>query len=454
MPEGPVPSEPKSTGVGDRALKPATAPAADADLLEQIEKALQGAADRAAPAVVTIHVDRQGADRSDGDPAVAGDAWISDGSGTIIRRDGSILTCQHVVEGAMAVNVTLPDGSRHRATVVASDARADLAVLRIRAKKLSPAEIGDATRLRPGSIVLALGNPFGLAVDGQVAMSQGIVSAVGRPLPDAVGREDDRYYGDMIQTTAYVGPGSSGGPLIDVRGRLVGVLSVMASADQTNRGPGFAIPINDHTRGIIDRLLAGQPMAYGYLGAVVRTMERTARLDGNPPTETGIVVDSIVPQGPADLAGLRPGDLVVSLDGRPVPSPDAFIRQIGDAGPDAEVAIEYLRAGERRSARARLVRRLPERPPAAALGRTVFRGATLTPLDPAVASLYNLPSQALLVLAVDVDTPAHRAGLMPGDIVVRIDGEPVSRDSAARLAVMQGDVLLGLAHGGSVLVKR
>ncbi|HVP10411.1 MAG TPA: trypsin-like peptidase domain-containing protein, partial [Phycisphaerae bacterium] len=211
-----------------------------ATLLERVQQAFETIVDCVSPSAVTIQAQASPDEREAGGGS-GPEPCVNTGAGVIIRDDGTILTSQHVIEGAGLIHVTLHDGRRLRARLVAADARADLAVIRIQAEKLTVAELGDAETLRRGHLVLALGNPLGLAVDGQVAVNQGVVSAIGRPLPDTLGRREDRYYGDMIQTTVRAGPGDSGGPLLDIHGRVVGIMTAAGGQDGGGEGFGFAV---------------------------------------------------------------------------------------------------------------------------------------------------------------------------------------------------------------------
>jgi serine protease Do len=422
------------------------------DFLQRLQQACESLVQRVAPAVVAVHADCDPVGPRD-DTSAAPLVSFNAGSGIIIRPDGMILTSQHVIDGASAIYLTLYDGRRFRATVVSADRRSDLAVIQIDAAGLPVAELGDARQVRPGHIVFAFGNPLGIAGNGQVAVSQGLISAVGRPLPQTLGRDQDRYYGDMIQTSAPVGPGNSGGPLVDIHGRVIGMVTALGTPGGNDQGLGFAVPIGPDTRAIIDRLLQGRQFDYGYLGVQVGNptdaQVRAAGLVGHH----GALIDSVLPSGPADRVGLRTGDLVVAVDGTRVQSADHFIRLIGSAGPGQKAEIAYVRNTQRQIVSIELARRrspAEQRPPA----RTVaFRGATLGEVDSAVQDWSNLSGHALLVLVVSDDSPADRAGLAPGDIIIRVQGKPLTPQTAARLGELSGDVLLGLANGGSALLK-
>ena len=424
-----------------------------AQLLERMQSALVDLIDRVGPSVVAIQAQRNPKGlgrRDDWTPR----PWVSTGSGVIIRNDGRILTSQHVIDGAVSIHVVLHDGRRVSARRIAADRRSDLAIIRINAGNLRAAELGDASNVRRGHIVLALGNPLGLSSDGQAAVSHGLISAIGRPLPETFGREEDRYYGDMIQTTAPISPGNSGGPLIDIHGRVIGVVTAVSTRSDGREGIGFAVPINAHARSIIDKLLRGQQVAYGYLGVEVAPLSERRRRVARLSAGRGVLIASVEPGGPAEQAGLRGGDVVVSVDGQTVQTVEQFVRTIGAAGPGHEVKLAFVRkAGQKKTAAISLARRQNNTAQPLPDVAFSFRGAELGEVDSVMRSMSNLPENALLVLRIDANSPAEHAGLTPGDIISRVDGKPLQKQPGPFLAHLSGSVLLGLANGGSVLVK-
>ncbi|MBN2562943.1 MAG: trypsin-like peptidase domain-containing protein [Phycisphaerae bacterium] len=422
------------------------------ELLERLQQAFESVIGRVSPSVVAIHGERSPT-KSDDDTAAAPLDPSSTGGGVIIREDGMILTSQHVIEAAGDIHVTLHDGRRLRANLVAADERSDLAILHTGTAGLTAAQLGDASEVRRGHLVLAFGNPLGLANDGQAAVSQGIVSAVGRPLPTAFGRDQDRYYGDMIQITAQVSPGNSGGPLVDIHGRVIGVVTALGVPSDGNEGIGFAVPITAHTKEIISKLLRGERIDYGYLGVQVTTPTDAQRRAAGLGEHRGALVDFVLAGGPADRADLRSGDIIVALGQTDILSADHFIRLIGAAGPGQRIEITFVRDSKQHRVTVQLARR--EAPTTQPLPlRTInFRGAVLGEVEPAMRSASNLPDNALLVLMVNAGSPADRAGLTPGDIIVRVQGQSSTSDVEALLGSSSGDVLLGLANGGSALVK-
>lgn len=263
----------------------------DASLLDAYSRTVVGVAETVLPSVASLAVRT----------ARGGGA----GSATVVADGGVLLTSAHVVAGARTAEADFPDGTTVQVDVVGRDTLSDLAVLRARGPVPPPVELGDAARLRVGQLVVALGNPLGLA--GSV--TAGIVSALGRSLPTTSGRVVD----EVIQTDAALNPGNSGGALADGSGRMVGVNTAVAGI-----GLGLAVPINATTREIIRGLLANGRVRRAWLGiagARIRLAPQLAARIGSP---TGLQVADVIGGSPADGAGLRRGDVVVALAGRPV----------------------------------------------------------------------------------------------------------------------------------------
>ena len=419
------------------------------DPLAQVQDSFERLIAKVAPSVVSIEAQflPDGPERR---PATAL------GSGFVIRSDGMILTSDHVVGKAMSIHVVLSDGSRRRARRVSADPRSDLAVIQIDAQDLRPLPFSPRLGLRRGHIVLAFGNPLGLSGDGQAAASFGLISAIARPLPEWLGQDEDRYYGETIQTTAQIGPGYSGGPLVDIQGRVIGVLTAATQCGATVDTLAFAVPLSPRHQRVIEKLLSGEDIEYGYLGVQVRNL--TAGRPGPDQLDAstgGAALQQIYSGGPADRAGLQTGDVIVEVDESPTPSADRLVQIIGGAGPGAEVDIRFRREGQLRQCNATLARRMP----ATKNGRIEpqefsLHGATLAEIEAGVGAGGSFPQGALMVKRIDAGSPADRAGLMPGDIIVRVDGQTVTPESAPALASRDGDCLVGLANGGSVLIRR
>lgn len=257
------------------------------------------------------------------------------GSGVIITPDGYLLTNNHVVAGARSIVCTLADGRELPGELVGTDPATDLAVVRISATGLVPAEFGDSDALRVGQLVLAIGSPFGF----QATVTSGIVSATGRSLRS----ESGRLIENIIQTDAPLNPGNSGGPLVDSSGRIVGINTAIIAYAQ---GICFAIPAAT-ARWVAGLLIKEGRVRRGYLGitAQVRRLEPALARLAAVKDELGVEVMEVMANSPASLAGLRPGDVVVQIDGAPVRSVDDIHHVLNWAAPGAAVQLVVLRDG-------------------------------------------------------------------------------------------------------------
>ena len=324
------------------------------------------------------------------------------GTGFCVDADGFVVTNEHVVRGATQLYVTTDDGRTFPALVVGTDPRSDLAVLKV-PTTLPAVKLAPAGTLYRGQWTLAVGNPIGLAGRGNLCLSVGVVSAVGRELPRLSEREG-RLYTNLIQTTAEVNPGNSGGPLFDLHGRVVGVVTaVVLPQDQTN-GLGFAMPLDEAMRAKIDRLKQGRPVAHGFLGVTVAEVR-----DG------GVRVSGVGEQTPADGL-LRAGDVLLRLDGQAIDSPAAFVRLVSDAPTTRDVPVALQRDGGEISVNVRL---RPREDLVAGVDlsgqRLRWRGATL-----AVAA-----KGGVRVCDLDPQSPLAAAGLTVGSVIADVAGRPV-----------------------------
>ena len=245
------------------------------------------------------------------------------GSGVIVERDGVIVTNYHVVANSSEIDVALSDGRRFTAQLKGADAAPDLAVLTIEADDLPVAPWGDIDQVEAGEMVWAIGNPFGL----DRTITYGIVSAVGRR-----GVLESPYQ-EFLQTDAAINPGNSGGPLVDVHGRVMGITTAIVGKDYS--GIGFAIPSNT-ARKVCREILQDGYVERGYLGMA---------LTSSPPAVTGVLVAAVEPQSPAALAGIRPGDLVVSFDGAPVAEPAGLVLQLTRTPIGEKIPLGVVRDG-------------------------------------------------------------------------------------------------------------
>ena len=363
------------------------------------------------------------------------------GSGVIVdAAKGLILTNNHVVGKADEITVTLRDGRSFRAERIGTDPEADVAVIRIQARRLTAVPLGDSSKLRVGDFVVAIGNPFGL---GQTVTS-GVVSALGR---SGLGIEG---YEDFIQTDASINPGNSGGALVNLRGELVGINTAIVGPSGGNVGIGFAIPIN-MAREIMDQLLEYGEVRRGRLGVYVQDLTPDlAKALSVKSTTKGAVISQVVPGSPAAKAGLKEGDVVVRVNKRRIKNAADLRNAIGLLRVGQRLSLEVLRDGKRRTVRATV--EAPQRTKVKA-GRLskYLSGAVLGPLEPRHPLAGRV--QGVEVLEVEQGSPAWNAGLRPGDVIVSVNRQAVKSVEDVKRAARRsrGGLLLNIRRGNAAL---
>ncbi|MCF8479027.1 MAG: DegQ family serine endoprotease [Rhodospirillum sp.] len=354
------------------------------------------------------------------------------GSGVILGEDGVIVTNAHVVKDAEEITVALNDRREFAAELVGIDERVDLAVLRVKADEPLPtlpiAE--DAGPLEVGDLVLAIGNPFGV---GQT-VTNGIVSALART---TVGISDFRSF---IQTDAAINPGNSGGALVDVSGKLVGINTAIYSQDGGSVGIGFAIPV-EMVKAVVAGILADGHVSRPWFGADGQTVTRDLAGSLGLDRPIGVAITEVIQGGPADKAGLLSGDVVLSVDGRPVVDADALKYRIAVRRPGDKVPVHILRNGKDKTLTLTLAP-LPETPARDTTmldGPNPFAGAEVANMNPALAEELGLDAArpGVTVLRIRQGAIAVRAGLRPGDRVLEVNGAAIKSVSALREVVNQ-----------------
>ena len=301
-------------------------------LLDAYSNAVISASEKISPSVVKIDVAQAGRSRS-GEPHER----QGGGSGFVFTPDGLILTNSHVVHGATRIQASFSDGHRFPAHTIGDDPATDLAVIRIDAPQIVAAPLGDSQKLRVGQLAVAIGNPYGF----QYTVTAGVVSALGRSLRSYSGRLID----DVIQTDASLNPGNSGGPLVSSDGRVIGVNTATIMGAQ---GLCFAIGMNT-AKFVAGRLLRDGRIRRAYIGVEAQTAPLHRRLVRfyDLPQESGVIVSAVTPDSPAQRAGLREGDVIVALDGKPVAGVDDLHRLLTDAHVGLSSSLTVLRWTEK-----------------------------------------------------------------------------------------------------------
>jgi serine protease Do len=348
------------------------------------------------------------------------------GSGVIVGSGGLVLTNNHVVANARTIQVTTSDGRDFAADVVGADPKSDLAVLRLKGKPtgLVPLRFGDSSKLRLGEIVLAVGNPLALGH----SVSMGIVSAKGRANVGIAA------YEDFIQTDAAINPGNSGGALVNLRGELVGINTAIASRSGGYEGIGFSIP-SDMIAPIMKSLVDKGRVVRGWMGIGIQDVNPELAASLDLPDPHGVVVTEVVDGSPAAKAGLRRGDVIVSVAGKQTWR-SGNLRNAIAAAHGRTIPVEYFRRKEKKVVQVAVVEQ-PEEPAIARGGRggeaspasSGGFGAQVSALTPAVRKKYGVGrdiDRGVVISAVASGGLADAIGLQPGDVILEVNREPVS----------------------------
>ncbi|WP_339834475.1 DegQ family serine endoprotease [uncultured Parvibaculum sp.] len=431
-------------------------------------------AERLSPAVVNISTSQVLGSERQAIPGVPEDSPLNDffkdfmeqqgqrpqrvqslGSGFVIDPAGVIITNNHVIDGADRIEVVFMDGTTLPATLTGRDPKTDIAVLKVESQTPLPhVELGDSSRARVGDWVIAIGNPFGLG--GTV--TAGIISALNRDIHAG-------NYDDFIQTDASINRGNSGGPLFDMQGRVVGVNSAIISPSGASVGIGFAVPTST-VRPIVEQILEHGETRRGWIGVRIQTVTpEIADSLGLAPAR-GALIAGLSDDGPAAAAGIEPGDIVLSFDGRNIAAMRDLPRIVAETGIGRTVDVEIYRGGRTIGVKV-TVARLDESEAAAAAppadtapapARMVVLGLSLAELTATTREGFDIDPETRGVLVTDVDplSGAAEKGVRPGDVIVQIAQRDVAtpadveRIVAAEEKAGRNTVLLRLSSGGDL----
>jgi serine protease Do len=379
------------------------------------------------------------------------------GSGVIVDAGGYIITNNHVVAKVDEIKVRLADHREFTGKVVSSDAKTDIAVVKINARDLPTIPWGDSDRLEVGDYVLAIGNPFGL----NSTVTLGIVSAVGRA---NVGIAD---YEDFIQTDAAINPGNSGGALINTRGELVGINTAIFSRSGGHMGIGFAVPSN-LTRTVMDSLIKKGKVVRGYLGVSITGMSPAMAKHLGIKETRGALVQEVLPGSPAAKADVQAGDVILAFNGRAIDGPAALRNTVAQTPIGKTVKVELVREGKTRTVEVKIVEQPKEMaeageedeaPAESGVKSTALSGIEVRNLTPDIVRQLNLPpnTAGVVVSQVTPGSAAEQAGIEPGDVVIEINRLPVRnladfKRLAARVGKKDSVLLRAIRNGSKTFV--
>ncbi len=361
-------------------------------------------------------------------------------TGVVVTREGHILTNNHVVANVDKIIVRLPkDKTMYEARLVGTDPKTDLAVIQIEANdvELHPARLADSDALQVGDWVLAVGAPFGL--DNTV--TAGIISATGR---NAVGIAD---YENFIQTDAAINPGNSGGPLVNLKGEVVGINTAIATRSGANAGVGFAIPSN-MARRIMRSLIETGKVERGWLGVVIQDMNKGLAQSFGYTGSGGVLISDVAPEGPGAKAGLKPGDIVVKSNGRPVENASDLRNMVASTPPNTVVTLDIFRNGKMQQVRVKLGRLEDDTVAAVGPGAAQVSdlGLVVQTLTPELAEElgYDRDQKGVVVTEIDPNGLAALSGLRKGDVIIDVNGVRIRSVSDFREALKKFDLKRGV----------
>lgn len=360
----------------------------------------------------------------------------SQGSGFIVSKDGYIVTNAHVIDGASEITVSLNDQRELKATIVGKDKLSDIALLKVQAEGLPHVQLGDSSNLEVGQWVVAIGAPFGL----EHTATQGIVSALSRSLPSET-------YVPFIQTDAAVNPGNSGGPLFDLQGRVIGVNSQIYSRSGGYMGVSFAIPINV-VKNVTNQLKDGGKVSRGWLGVEIQSLGQGLANSFQLKSPHGALVAAVQPSSPADKAGLQAGDVITSFGGKPVKNVSDLPLLVGNTPIGQKVDVTVMRQGVEKVLNAKIDKLASKgsgEPEVLAKAEKGSLGVAVSPLEDVERTSAKVKSRGVKVQRVIMDSPAERAGLKQGDIILAVNGRDIATPVNLKEMIQKADASKPLA---------
>ena len=344
------------------------------------------------------------------------------GSGVIISADGYILTNNHVVEDSKNIQVTLNDGRKFSAKVIGTDPETDVALVKIDATNLEPITLADSDSAQVGDVVLAVGDPFGIGT----TVTEGIISAKNRTR--VTNAEADE---DFIQTDAAINPGNSGGALVDIQGRLIGINTSILSRSGGNQGIGFAVPSN-LCRWVADSLITKGKVERGFLGVHIQTLTPELAKAFKSNRVSGAVVTDVTPNGAAEQAGVKSGDVVFEFNNKPIESAEQLKLQVAETAPGSSIPVQVDRNGQVMNLNITLKEltadALAKNEPNASRGdHDALSGVEVANLDRDVRDELKVPSavRGAVITQIEPSSAAYEAGLRENDVILEINRQPI-----------------------------
>jgi len=367
------------------------------------------------------------------------------GSGFIIDREGYILTNNHVVEKTDEIKVKLASEKEFRAKIIGRDPKTDLALIRIKTDEpLTPLPLGDSDTLEVGEWVVAIGNPFGLGH----TVTAGIVSAKYRQIGAGA-------YENFIQTDASINPGNSGGPLLNTKGKVVGINSAIYSRSGGSIGIGFAIPVN-MAKDLLPQLKKGR-IVRGWLGVMIQKITPELKEKLRLKDEKGALVADVTAGGPAGKAGIKRGDVIISFDGKEIKEMKELPLIVASTPVNKKAIVEVIRKGKKKSFKVKIGILKEEKEVQQETAQEELNlGMTVEEITPDLARHFGIPKErGLVVIQVEKDSPAAEAGLRRGDLIIEIDQEVVTNLDEYRKKIRQykedDTILFLIERGGNTL---
>uniref|UniRef100_A0A7V3VTD1 DegQ family serine endoprotease n=1 Tax=candidate division WOR-3 bacterium TaxID=2052148 RepID=A0A7V3VTD1_UNCW3 len=344
------------------------------------------------------------------------------GSGFIISDDGYVVTNYHVIKNATDIVIRLTNKKEYKGKdvkVIGTDARTDISLIKIETKdKLPYLKLGDSDKIRVGDWVVAVGNPFNL--EGTVTV--GVISAKGRSnIPLSEGPDLQNF----LQTDAAINPGNSGGPLLNLQGEVIGINTAITSTSGGNIGIGFAIPIN-LAKNVIEELKSKGRVIRGYLGVYLEDITEDIKEAMNLPSSNGVLVNEVIPNSPADKAGLKDGDVIIEYDGKEVTDVQSFRIMVSSTSPGRIVKVKLLRNGKEMELKVKIGVMEEKVAVENKENKEGGIGIEVVDIDSPEAARYNITAKSgVVVVNIDSESPAARAGIQLGDVIIGIGNKEI-----------------------------